>query len=261
MQHSYWQKQSPTEPLFPDIEWSKPEQLSHAGKLAIVGGNKLGFIAVRDAYELAKKLGAGQVRAVLPDALKGTVPVTATDALFLPSNPSGGLSKEGLGELHAAVDWADVTLLVGDSGKNSETAIALEDLLDTLGYLVITRDAADLLRNASQKLVEREQTVLVLSFAQLQKYFQSVYYPIILSFSMQLTQLVEALHKFTLTYPTTIVTFHNNQLLVAYAGKVTSTPWDEPMLIWRGSVAVKTASYLLWTPKKPLEAITASLLA
>lgn len=261
MQHSYWQKQSSTEPLYPDIEWSKPEQRSQAGRLAIFGGNKLGFITVRDSYELARHLGAGQIRAVLPDALRGTVPVTATDTLFLPSNPSGGLSKEGHGELHATAQWADVSLLIGDSGKNSETAIALESLLDSPNYLVVTRDAADLLRHASQKLVERDKTVLILSFAQLQKYFQSVYYPIILSFSMQLTHLVEALHKFTLTYPATIVTFHHNQLLVAHEGLVTSTAWDDPLLIWRGSVATKAACYLLWTPKKPLEAISASFLA
>ncbi len=259
--HTYWTKQDPSKPLFPEIEWSKPEQISHAGKLLIVGGNKLGFIAVRDGYELAKRLGAGQVRAALPDALKAAVPVTATDAIFLPSNPSGGLSKEGHSELRAACEWSDVTLLIGDSGKNSETAIALEQLLECPTQLVITRDAADLLRNASQKIAEREKTTLVLSFAQLQKYFQSVYYPIILSFSMQLIHLVEALHKFTITYPVTLVTFHHNQLLVAHAGSVTTTSWDEPMLIWRGSVATQAASYLLWSPKKPLEAITASLIS
>lgn len=261
MKPTYWRVQEPSSPLFPNVEWTKPEQRSHAGKLAIVGGNKLGFIAVRDAYALAHQLGAGQIRAILPDALKSTVPTGVADALFLPSNPSGGLSKKGHGELAATAQWADVTLLVGDSGKNSETAIALETLVETQNYLVITRDAADLLRHASQRIVERDNTVLVLSFAQLQKYFQSIYYPIILSFSMQLAQLVDALHKFTLTYPACVVTFHHNQLLVAHNGQVTTTPWDEPMLIWRGSVATKAACYLLWSPQKPLETITNSFLA
>ncbi len=261
MEHTYWQRQTTTEPLFPDIEWSRPEQRSLAGKLAIIGGNKLGFAAVGEAYNTATSVGAGQVRAILPQDLKRAIPATITDTYFVPGNPSGGFSREALPELLAACAWADVCLLVGDSGRNSETAIALETLLDTHeGHLVITRDAVDLLRPASEKLVSRERTTLVLSFAQLQKLLQSVYYPKILSFSMQLMQLVETLHKFTITYPVTLVTFHQNQLLIAMGGEVITQEFDDPMMIWRGTTATRAACYLLWEPKKPLQAIVASTL-
>lgn len=262
MDLSYWLKQTTETPLFPDIEWSRPEQKTHAGKLAIIGGNKLGFVAVGEAYNTATQLRAGQIRAILPDDLKKSIPAVITDAIYVASNPSGGFSREALRELQAACAWADVCLLVGDSGRNSETAIAFETLLGTYpGHLVITRDAADLLRPAAQKLVEREKTTLVLSFAQLQKLFQTVYYPKILSFSMQLMQLVEALHKFTTTYPVTIVTFHQSQLIVASDGQVSTTPFDEPMAIWRGATATRAACYLLWNPTKPFESITTSLVA
>lgn len=256
--HSYWQKQSSTKPLFPDIEWNKPEQRSHAGKLAIIGGNKLGFVAIRDSYEVASELGAGQIRAVLPDVLKKTVPASVSDALFLPSNPSGGFSREALPEFHAACAWADLCLLIGDAGRNSETAMAFESLIEGQGQLIVTRDAVDLLMPTMNRLVERDQTTLVVSFAQLQKAFQSVYYPKILSFSMQLMQLVEALHKFTITYPVTIVTFHQNQLIVAHGGDVITQEFDHPMAIWRGITATKAATYLLWNPTKPLEGIATS---
>jgi NAD(P)H-hydrate repair Nnr-like enzyme with NAD(P)H-hydrate dehydratase domain len=256
--HSYWLKQSPTKPLFPDIAWNKPEQKSHAGKLAIIGGNKLGFVAIRDAYEVASDMGAGQIRAILPDVLKKTVPTSVSDALFLPSNPSGGFSREALPEFHAACEWADLCLLVGDAGRNSETAMAFESLLDGQKHIVITRDAVDLLMPAMTRLTDRERTTLVVSFAQLQKVFQSVYYPKILSFSMQLLQLVEAMHKFTITYPVTIVTFHNSQLIVAHGGQVVSQEFDEPMAIWRGITAARASSYLLWNQSKPLEAIATS---
>lgn len=259
--HSYWQKQSSTKPLFPDIEWSKPEQRAHAGKLAIIGGNKLGFVAIRDAYEVASELGAGQIRAVLPDVLKKTVPPSVSDALFLPSNPSGGFSREALPEFHAACAWADLCLLIGDAGRNSETAMAFESLLDGDGLLVVTRDAVDLLMPTMNRLVDRDRTTVVVSFAQLQKIFQNVYYPKILSFSMQLMQLVEALHKFTITYPVTIVTFHQNQLIVAHKGDVISQEFDQPMAIWRGITATKAACYLLWNPNKPLETITTSIIS
>ena len=257
--HSYWLKQSSTKPLFPDIEWNRPEQRAHAGKLAIIGGNKLGFVAIRDAYEVANELGAGQIRAILPDVLKKTVPTSISDVLFLPSNPSGGFSREALPEFHAACAWADLCLLIGEAGRNSETAMAFESLLDGNGHLVITRDAVDLLMPAMNRIVEREKTTLVVSFAQLQKIFQTVYYPKILSFSMQLMQLVESLHKFTITYPVTIVTFHQNQLIIAHDGNIITQEFDQPMAIWRGITASRAASYLLWNPKQPLEAIATSM--
>jgi len=256
--HEYWRKQTLADPLFPDIEWNRPEQRAHAGRLAIIGGSKLGFVGVRDAYETASALGAGQIRAILPDVLKRSVPTSVADAVFLPSNQSGGFSRKALGEFEAACAWADVCLLVGDAGRNSETAMAFETLLTAPSRLVATRDAVDLVMPAMNQLVERENTVFVVSFAQLQKMFQSVYYPKILSFSMQLMQLVETLHKFTITYPVTIVTFHNSQLVVAHGGEVVTQEFDQPMAIWRGITATRAATYLLWNPTKPLEAIATS---
>lgn len=260
MEHDYWLRQTLDAPLFPDIEWSRPEQKTRAGKLAIIGGNKLGFVAVGESYNTASQLGAGQIRAIMPAALKKSIPAVITGALFVPSNPSGGFSREALPELNAACAWADVCLLIGDSGRNSETAIAFESLLGSYtGHLVITRDAVDLLRPAAQKMIDRPQTTLVLSFAQLQKLFQSVYYPKILSFSMQLMHLVESLHKFTTTYPVTLVTFHQSHIIVAHDGRVSTTPFDQPMMIWRGATATRAACFLLWTPNKPFETTTTSV--
>jgi NAD(P)H-hydrate repair Nnr-like enzyme with NAD(P)H-hydrate dehydratase domain len=256
----YWRRQSASKPLFPDIEWNKPEQKNHAGKLGIIGGNKLGFVAVGDAYMVASDAGVGQVRVLLPDALKKSVPPVLTDVIYGASNPSGGLSREAGAEMMVMSSWADAVLLIGDAGRNSETAILYEDFIRTYsGQLTITRDAVDLLLNTPDVMVERADTILVVSFAQLQKIFSKVYYPKILTFSMQLQQLVETLHKFTITYPVTIATFHQEQLIIASGGQVTTTPWDNPMTIWKGGVATQAAAYYLWNPKKPLEAVTASL--
>ncbi|MEO5690720.1 MAG: hypothetical protein ABIQ64_00860 [Candidatus Saccharimonadales bacterium] len=256
---SYWLKQSSTKALFPDIEWTRPEQRSRAGKLAIVGGNKLSFVAVATAYAEATAVGAGQVRVVLPDALKPVIPVTILDTVFTASTPSGGMSKEDIGTVIAATEWADHTLCIGDAGRNSETAIVYETLLDSSKPMTVTRDAVDLLRSSPQRLVERPQTTLVLSFAQLQKLFQALYYPKMLSFSMQLNLLVDTLHKFTVSYPVMIVTYHQNQLLIAKDGQVITQEFDEPMKIWRGTVATSIATYLLWSPNKPLESATSAI--
>ena len=261
MEYSYWHTQSKDKPLFADIEWSKPEQRAQAGKLGILGGNKLGFAGVAEAYGVAHGAGVGATRVLLPDILRKTVPPSITDATFAASNPSGSLGKDALLEMSALGSWADGVLLVGDAGRNSETAIVYEQFLESYsGPLTITRDAIDLLKNSSQQLVDRKQTLLVLSFAQLQKLFSSVYYPKILTFSMQLGSLVEALHKFTITYPVAIMVLHKDHLVVAEGGEVSSTAWEEPMLIWRGVTATKAATYWLWT-KDAYMAATASLVS
>jgi ADP-dependent NAD(P)H-hydrate dehydratase / NAD(P)H-hydrate epimerase len=260
MEHTFWHTQTPGKPLFPDIEWSKPEQRSQAGRLAIIGGNKLGFAGVAEGYSTALQTGVGEIRVLLPDVLRKTIPPSITDAIFGVTNPSGGLAQGAEPEMHVIGEWASGVLLIGDAGRNSETAILYEHFLqDYTGQLTITRDAIDLIKNGSQTLVDRPNTLLVMSFAQLQKLFQSVYYPKVLTFSMQLNSLVEALHKFTITYPVAIMVLHKDYLAVAADGEVTTTQWQNPMAIWRGSVASKAASYWLWNPGSPLAAATASI--
>lgn len=260
MDYDYWRRQDPEKPLFPDIEWGRPEQRSQAGKLAIIGGNKHGFAAVAQAYTDAQAIGAGSVRVILPSSFQKTIPPSVLDTVFVPINPSGGMSGDALEQLKAGVAWADGTLLIGDSGRNSETAILFEALLRQFDKpFVITRDAVDLLKNSSELLLTRNDTTLVVSFAQLQKLMQAVYFPKQLLFSMQLAQVVEVLHKLTLSYAATIVTFHLDQLIIAHQGRIITTAFDNPMQIWRGTTATKVAVYWLQNPAKPLEAISSSV--
>ena len=259
-QNLYWQTQSSTKPLFPDVEWEKPEQKAQAGRLGIIGGNKLGFAGVAQAYSTAYQAGVGSVKVLLPDCLKKSIPAAWVDVAFGACTASGGLAKSALVDTMALSGWSTMLLLVGDAGRNSETAILYESLLRNSDKpIVITRDALDLVKNAPEQLVNRPNTLLVLSFAQLQKLFQAVYYPKVLTFSMQLLQLVEAVHKFTVTYPITLAVLHKETIVVAHGGQVTTTPWNSPMLIWRGDTATRAAVYWAWNPSQPLQAVTASL--
>ncbi len=262
MDSTYWQTQSSSKPLFPDIAWSRPEQRSQAGRLAIVGGSKLGFAAVADSYSQALAAGVGEVRVLLPDALKSTIPKSISDTVFAPTTASGGLSAEAGPELKAISEWASGVLLIGDAGRNSQTAILYEQFVaDYQGPLTITRDAFELVRENANTLANRPNSLLVLSFAQLQKLFQLTYYPKILTFNMQLLQLAEALHKFTITYPVAIATFHKDNLMVAEQGRVVSQSWDNPMSIWRGAIATKMAVYWLWNKDQPFESFVTSMAA
>ena len=257
----YWKKQTAEKPLFPDIEWAKPEQRAQRGRLGIVGGNKFGFAGVAEAYSEALRAGAGEVRVVLPSDLRKNIPSAMTDVVFAPSNPSGSLARDALQDLRALAEWSTGLLLAGDAGRNSETAILYNDLLKAYdGLFVVTRDAIDLLRNDANAIATRPRTILVLSFAQLQKLFRELYYPKILTFSMPLAQFVETLHKFTVSYPLTIAVLHRDNLVVAHGGQVVTTEWDDPMRIWRGTTAAHAATYALWTPSEPLEAVATSLL-
>lgn len=260
MDYPYWHKQTADKPLYPDIEWSKPERRQARGNLGIIGGNKLGFSGVAEAYAVALKAGIGEVKVLLPDVLKKSIPPVITDTIFASTNQSGSLSKDALTEVLALGDWASSILLIGDAGRSSETAILYEQLLQKYtGQLVITRDAIDLIKNNSRGLVERHNTLLVASFAQVQKLFQSVYYPKVLTFSMQLSNLVEALHKFTISYPVSIAVLHREQMVIASGGEVVTSPWDQPMRIWRGETASAAAVYWLWNPEKTLEAVATSI--
>jgi ADP-dependent NAD(P)H-hydrate dehydratase / NAD(P)H-hydrate epimerase len=258
-QYPYWQVQTSEKPLFPDVEWNRPEQRTLRGRLGIIGGNKLGFAGVAEAYSTAYSAGAGEVKVLLPDILRKTIPAAITEAIFAPNNISGSLSKEALEDMQALGAWSTGILLAGDTGKSSETTVVYDDFIGSYGdWITLTRDAVDLVRRSAPVLVERPHTLYVISFAQLQKLFQDVYYPKILTFSMQLAQLVENVHKFTLSYPVTIMTLHQGHVVIAHEGQVVTQKWENPMAIWRGHTAARAASYLLWH-SKPLEALASSV--
>src|SRR5690606_35689407 len=110
MDRDFWHKQTNDKPLFPDMQWNRPENKRHAGKLLVIGGNLHGFSAPAEAYGEALQAGAGAVRVMLPDALQRTVGKLFPDAEFVPSTPSGSFATKALGELLLAVQWADGVL-------------------------------------------------------------------------------------------------------------------------------------------------------
>ena len=93
MDMKFWQKQEPGKPLFPDVEWNKPERRDQAGKLGIIGGNKLGFLAVAESYQEALKAGVGEARVLLPDALKKNVPAEYDRRVIRANKPIGQSGK------------------------------------------------------------------------------------------------------------------------------------------------------------------------
>jgi hypothetical protein len=260
MTNDFWHKQEPGKPLFPELLWSKPENKLQAGKLLIVGGNAQGFAAVAEAYGAAAKAGAGTARVLLPDSLQKTVGKLFPEAGFAPSTPSGSFAERALGELLASSGWADGVLLAGDTGRNSETAILFEKLIEKYqGQLTVTKDAMDYFTSTPIHLLQRPDTTLVLSFAQLQKIGAGARFPAAFTFGMDLVRLVEALHAFTQIHKVHIITKHNADVLVAVGGQVSTIKSDNPRETWRVKTAAVSSVWWLQNPSKPFEALTSSL--
>lgn len=256
---SFWHRQTITTPLFPDLQWSRPENRGKAGKLLLIGGNAFGFAAPGEAYAEATAAGIGEVRVLLPDRLRSTVGRVLA-AEYAPSNASGSFSSQAMNEFLAESSWADAVLLAGDIGHNSETAVLLEKYVAAYhGQLTITKDAADYFTALPQLLLDRPDTTLVLSFAQLQKIGVHAKFSQAFTFSMDLVRLVEALHECTKQHGVNIVVKHLSNIIVASGGQVSTTKLDPDLDVWRVKAAARAAVWWLQNPSQPFEALTTSL--
>ncbi len=263
MKPSYWVSQSKDKPLFPELEWSRPENRLHAGKLLVIGGNLHGFAAPAEAYGYAERARAGTVRALLPDSIRKIVGIILPEAHFAPSTrTSGSFGQKALADFLESAAWADGVLVAGDLGRNSETAILLEAFLGKhSGQVTLAKDAVDYAASAPQSVLERPDTLLVLSFAQLQRLAVAAKYPEPVKFSMDLLHLAEWLHNFTAAHSPSIVVKHLNHILVAINGQVSSTVLAEDTPIWRIRTAATASVWWMQNPSRPFDAITASLVA
>ena len=81
--------------------------------------------------------------------------------------------------------------------------------------------------------------------------------------SQSLIQVAEVLHKFTLSYPTSLITLHNGQILIANAGKVVAAPLEKteysPLSFWNGELAAKIVALNLYNPNNFISSSLASL--
>jgi ADP-dependent NAD(P)H-hydrate dehydratase / NAD(P)H-hydrate epimerase len=262
MDHTYWHRQTLDKPLFPDLLWSRPENKRLAGKLLIVGGNLHGFTAPATAYNEAVKAGVGTARVLLPDSLQKTVGKVLEAGEYAPSTPSGSFARLALGELLALAGWADAVLLAGDFGRNSETAILLEQFINKYtGQLVLTKDAVDYFAKTPDGLLERSDTTLALSFSQLQQLAVSAHFATPFTFDMDFLRLIDALHDFTQKHPVAIVTKHLQNMFVAFGGQVSTTKLETDIDIWRVDTAAHAAVWWLQNPSKTFEAVSTSIIS
>lgn len=258
MDNTYWQQQQTNQALFDDLLWSKPEQKSAAGKLAIIGGNIHGFNSVSAIYNAAIKSGIGTVRTLLPDSLSKTVRKIWPECEFGPSTKSGSFSTKALDEWLAMSQWADGTIISGDIGHNSETTILLEKFIDlNKQQLTLVGDSVSVLTATPINLLENEHILLVVDLSQLQKLLIAIRYPTAVKSTMTIYQITELLHSLTFGYSCAIGLMFEQYILLSINGQVSSTPITKAITVL--DLAAVGSVWRLQQPAKAYESITTGI--
>lgn len=233
-----------------DLLWNIPERKQ--GVVNVIGGNSQNFrMPVRVAEYLTEKYPIETVNLILPDALKSKLP-PMPNFKFLESTETGSFADST--ELVANINNGEYNLLIGDLSKNAITGKAVVSAcVSSEKPMLLTRDAVDLVAdNNPGEVLLNEKLVIFGSLAQMQKLLRAVYYPKMLLLSQSLVQVAEVLHKFTLSYPVSIVTLHNGRILIAKDGMVKAVPMEEsgysPIMLWSGELAAKIVALNLYNP-------------
>ena len=245
-----------------DLAWNIPE--TKQGTVNIVGGNNQHFkTEIRVSEYIGENYPIKDLFTVLPDVLKTKLP-PLPNFVFLSSTESGSFANDE--ELIKTINSADYNLLIGDLSKNSVTGKAIASTCaDSKKPLLITRDSVDLVAdNITELLLMNENLVFLASMPQLIKLFRAVYYPKMLLLSQSLVQVADALHKFTLSYPVSIITLHSEQILIAKNGMVKAISLSEssysPLTFWQGEIASKILAFNLYNPNQFIDATITAIL-
>lgn len=255
MENTYWHKQG-SEPLFPDLLWSRPENKKTAGKLLIIGGNLHNFSAPGQAYAAAVQAGIGTAKVLLPAGLRKTIGAVLDNCEYAPMNKSGSFAKAALAEWLDYAMWADAVLIAGDLGRNSETAIVTEQFIKKYsGPLTITQDALDQFKDNPKELFSRDSTTVVASFGQLQKMWPHITRDDrVIKYGHTLAQNLDIMHATAQQLPINIITKHHDDCIVVVKSQISTTKNTDE--IWRVTAAATGAVWWLQNPNKAFQALT-----
>ena len=246
---------------YEDLKWNIPER--RHGTVNIIGGNVQNFrTEVKTAEFMSEKYPLEKVNLVLPESLKGKLP-PLDNFVFVPAVETGSFAESQ--EINDAFNTADFNLVLGDLSKNTVTGRAtMQACRRAEKMTLLTRDSVDLAaENEPEKLLMNENLVFWATMPQLIKLLRAVYYPKMLVLSQSLVQVAEVLHKFTLSYPVTVVTLHSGQILVAQNGTVKAVAVEAsgytPLTIWGGELAAKIVALNLYNPNNLIQATVCAI--
>lgn len=245
-----------TEPLFPNMVWSRPETRRGAGKLLVIGGQAQEFNHVATCFTAAEKAGAGTVRVIMPESTQRYTQMLP-NIEYAAANSSGSFSRKALAELLDTSQWADGVVLSGNLGKNSETSLLLESFIAKYsGLLVISSDALPSLSLSARSLFERENTLLVLAYDYLRRFGIELALEKPVTSSATNAVLARILHELGEHFPAGLIVLADQFTWTSQGGQVAATKktyQDSAELA--GTVSV----WAMQQPNKIFEAITTAV--
>jgi protein associated with RNAse G/E len=155
--------------------------------------------------------------------------------------------------------WADAILLAGDFGRNSETAIVLDNLAAKYNSpLTISQDGNDYFLNPKSPILTREDSLLIVNMGKLQKLAKHNRPARTIRHAMTLLELVNVLSEWTKHDSVSVITKHADNLIVACGGRV-STTTEKADSNWQTELAAYVAVWWLQQPTKKFEALTTAV--
>ena len=253
-------KQQQGKALYPDIEWSKPENSKNFGKLLIVGGSANNIADPSSAYQKAIDFGISNIRVIVPISAKRNLPVALPFIDFAPSNPSGSFSKEATSIVRDFASQSDCLLLCGGFGKNSETAIVIENLLEeNQGLSTITGDGVDYFIETPNKIINRPNTIIIASFSQLQKIVKNSPHSRALLFSNNLSQTLNALSEFAPKINSYIITEKDGVLILTSKRGIITTKILGSKINWQLNVSCQASFWSMINKNKIFESCATAI--
>ncbi|MBR2695606.1 hypothetical protein IKE86_01710 [Candidatus Saccharibacteria bacterium] len=258
----YWNKKGEASNIANDLAWNFPEQKQ--GIVSVVGGNREAFSTeVKITDYLAKYFPMIKtIKNHFPDVLKKQLP-PLENIFFYPSTETGSFTPSN--ELTNSILDSNITIVSGDLSKNSLTAIGISRLIqsnETMPF-ILTRDTVDLVKNEAFTFLERDGIFLIASLAQIQKLLRALFYPRPVLLSSPIFPIIETIHKFTISYPVAIITFHEGKIICAHQGSVVTIDINStnftPLSLWSGELAARLAAFAMFNLQKPLASMVAAV--
>jgi NAD(P)H-hydrate repair Nnr-like enzyme with NAD(P)H-hydrate dehydratase domain len=224
MNQTNWLKQTVSAPLFDNLLWSRPENRSLAGKVLVIGGNLHGFSKTVGSYQRLIKSGVGTVKVLLPKKVFKIIGQISEDVIFCPDTDSGSFGPESYGDMVEFSSLCDSIYFPGELTNNSQTLIVVEKFISsTTKSLIFSDDSIDLALNLSERTLARANTVFIGEFSRIQKLLIKMGTEKAITHDLGLTNLVEVLQDFSLKHELSIVTFHQQNIVIANKGIVCTT--------------------------------------
>lgn len=205
--------------IYKDIEWSQPDNPSQMGSCLIIGGSLQDIIAPHYAYnKLVRYFLSTTV--LMPESVKKFVGSKNKDIVFINSNPSGSFSLKSIDIVHSYLSEARIAIICGSIGKNSETAILMERIVNYDTLKVICGDSLELFKINTKSLLNNESNILVGDFRQIRTILNNGQVKTVHLYKDSLFETVNKLKISTNGIKAFFVLITDNYIFIAQDGKV-----------------------------------------